>query len=150
MFRPCDVCGVSYEAKRPNSRFCSGTCRKRFSRGVVTLPEVTERETAPVTKGDVHPLASLVPSVDLEVGPVETALLSELTEVERAATALGQAALALARRVDIGRDTGAGLASLVKQLEATVKAATADVKSDQSVLDKRRDDLAARRAARGA
>lgn len=149
MLRPCDVCGVSYEAKRPNSRFCSGTCRKRFSRGVVTLPEVTESEIAPVTEGDMPAVATLVPPSDLEVGPVETALLAELMEVDRQATALGQAALALARRVDIGRDTGAGLASLVKQLEATAKAATANVKSEASALDLMRDELAERRS-RGA
>lgn len=149
MLRPCDVCGVSYEAKRPNSRFCSGTCRKRFSRGVVTLPEVTEGENAPVTDGDVPPVAVLVPPSDLEVGPVESALLAELSEVGRAATALGQAALALARRVDIGRDTGAGLAALVKQLEATRSAATANVKSAASPLDLMRDELAERRS-RGA
>lgn len=150
MLRPCDVCGVSYEAKRPSSRFCSGTCRKRASRGVVTLPEVTESEKGPIAEGDRSPIPVLVPSSDLEAGPVETALLEELAEVERATTALGRAALALARRVDIGRDTGAGLASLVKQLEATRSAALANVKSERSPLDKRRDDLAARRAARGA
>ena len=149
MLRPCDVCGVSYEAKRPNSRFCSGTCRKRFSRGVVTLPEVTGSENLTVTEGDVPPVATLVPSADSEAGPVESALLAELAEVERSTTALGQAALALARRVDIGRDTGAGLASLVKQLEATTKAATANVKSAASPLDLMRDELAERRS-RGA
>jgi hypothetical protein len=134
VLRPCDVCGASYEAKRPSSRFCSGTCRKRFSRGAVPAPEVNE-------------VAVLVPPA--EAGPVESALLAELTAVERAATALGQAALALARRVDIGRDTGAGLAALVKQLEATAKAATADVKSAASPLDLMRDELAERRS-RGA
>jgi hypothetical protein len=129
--RKCDVCGDTYDAKRPNSKYCGDTCRKRAQRGAVTEAEVP----------------TLVP--DLEVGPVETALLAELTEVERAASALGQAALALARRVDIGRDTGAGLASLVKQLEATAKAATADVKSAASPLDRMRDELAERRS-RGA
>ena len=131
MERSCDICGGAYEAKRPNSKYCGDTCRKRASRGAVPADEVP----------------TLVP--DLEVGPVESALLAELTEVERTKTALGQAALALARRVDIGRDTGAGLASLVKQLEATAKAATANVKSDASPLDLMRDELAERRS-RGA
>jgi hypothetical protein len=83
-------------------------------------------------------------------GPVTKSALVTLREVERVDTPLGQAALALARRVDLNRDTGAGLAALVKQFEATLKAATADVKSDQSALDRARDELAARRAARGA
>lgn len=149
MHRPCNVCGTVYEAQRSTSKYCSARCRMRVSRGVVTAPEVTERDITPVTVGDMPPVTVLVPPSDLEVGPVETALLAELTEVERATTALGQAALALARRVDIGRDTGAGLASLVKQLEATAKAATANVKSEASPLDLMRDELAERRS-RGA
>jgi hypothetical protein len=52
--------------------------------------------------------------------------------------------------VDIGRDTGAGLASLVKQLGATLTAATGDVRSGASPLDLMRDELAARRKGRGA
>lgn len=132
MDRNCDICGDIYPAKRPNSKYCGDKCRKRAQRGAVSA---------------VEQVPTLVP--DLEVGPVESALLAELTEVERAATALGQAALALARRVDIARDTGAGLAALVKQLEATAKAATADVKSAASPLDQMRDELSERRS-RGA
>lgn len=145
MDRPCDVCGVLYEAKRPSSKYCSGTCRKRASRGVVTLPEVTKREITPVTEGEVPAIAVLPRPEEVEPGPVESALLAELDEVERTETALGQAALALARRVDVGRDTGAGLASLVKQLEATKNSAMANVKSDKSPLDLMRDELAERR-----
>lgn len=131
MQRPCDVCGEVYEAKRPQSKYCGDTCRKRAQRGYV----VTDTPT-------------LVPdSVD---GPVALAALAVLRESERMETPLGQAALALARRVDVNRDTGAGLAALVKQFEATLKAATADVKSAESPLDRARDELAARRAARGA
>lgn len=135
MERPCDICGEAYEAKRPASKYCSDTCRKRASRGAVATPE------API---------AVLPAPTPEVGEVEAALLVELATAERSTTSLGRAALALARRVDIGRDTGAGLASLVKQLEATAKAATADVKSAASPLDKARDQLAERRAARGA
>jgi hypothetical protein len=42
------------------------------------------------------------------------------------------------------------MASLAKQLEASLKAATADVKSAASPLDQARDQLAERRAMRGA
>lgn len=142
MDRPCDSCGVTYEAKRPNSRFCSANCRKRASRGAPTPTSVTQ--------GDGELVALPVSARESEQGPVESALLTELKTAERDGTTLGQAALSLARRVDVGRDTGAGLASLVKQLEATIKAATADVKSAASALDQMRDQLAERRAARGA
>jgi hypothetical protein len=139
VLRPCDICGTSYEAKRANSKYCSASCRKRASRGAVPLSE-----TVTVLPGGGAGTDAPGP------GPVESALLSELRHAERESSVLGQAALALARRVDAARDTGAGLASLVKQLEATAKAATADVKSADSRLDKARDQLAERRAARGA
>jgi hypothetical protein len=137
MDRPCDVCGQTYDAKRPNSKYCGDTCRKRASRGHVT-------------DSDADLVALPVSAREIERGPVESALFAELAVAERDKTTLGQAALSLARRVDVGRDTGAGLASLVKQLEATAKAATADVKSAASPLDKARDQLAERRAKRGA
>jgi len=101
-----------------------------------------------VTPPDVPHVPVLAP--DPVDGPVTESALAVLRGAEREDSPLGQAALALARRVDLGRDTGAGLAALVKQFEATLKSATADVKSDQSALDKARDELAARRAARGA
>jgi len=142
MERPCDICGDTYEAKRPASKYCSGTCRKRASRGVVKAPDLT--------KGDWGLIALPVSAREIEQGPVESALLAELKTAERDNTTLGQAALTLARRVDIGRDTGAGLASLVKQLEATKTSATADVKSAASPLDRAKDQLAERRAQRGA
>lgn len=141
MQRPCDVCGTPYEAKRPSSKFCSGTCRKRAQRGASTE---TPRTPAPM------PLAAPFGAQSDELGPVEAALVRQLTDVERHQSVLGQAALALARRVDIGRDTGAGLAALVKQLEATVSAAVADVRGQQTPLDAARDELASRRAQRSA
>ena len=135
MQRPCDVCGVEYEAKRATSKYCSDRCKMRKARGAVTKAE-----------GDGVP--KLAPEhVD---GPVTESALVTLRETDRLDTPLGQASLALARRVDLGRDTGAGLAALVKQFEATLKSATADVKSDASPLDNARDELAKRRAARGA
>ena len=141
MQRPCDVCGQSYEAKRSTSKYCSDRCRVAASRGAVTKHVDSIPET---------PVVTVLPDSSEAKGPVEAAALGHLRAVERDATTLGQAALALARRVDVGRDTGAGLASLVKQLEATMRAATADVRSEASPVDKMRDDLAARRAARGA
>lgn len=141
MQRPCDVCSQPYEAKRSTSKYCSDRCRVAASRGALTqhLDSVPEA-----------PVVAALPEPAETFGPVEAAAVGHLRAVERDATTLGQAALALARRVDVGRDTGAGLASLVKQLEATLRAATADVKSAASPVEKMRDELATRRAARGA
>src|SRR5687768_10840835 len=117
MQRPCDVCGESYEAKRATSKYCSDRCKMRKARGAVTRPEAEK-------------VPKLAPKhTD---GPVTESALVTLRDTDRVESPLGQAALALARRVDLGRDTGAGLAALVKQFEATLKSATADVKSDQS------------------
>lgn len=137
--RMCVVCQAPYEARQTKAKYCSSTCRSRASRGVKVAPVVTISDPAPVTDSETDP-----------VGPVESALLSELTEVDRETTSLGRAALALARRIDDGRDMGNGLAALVKQLEATMNAATADVRLEQSPLDRGRDELARRRAVRGA
>jgi ABC-type transporter Mla subunit MlaD len=147
--RASDSCGVLYEAIRPSSKFHSPTCRKRASRGAITPKVVTDSETASVTDGDVPPIGVLPAPAEPEMGEVESALLEELAAVDRTKTSLGRAALALARRVDSGRDTGAGMASLVKQLAATSKDAVADVKSAASPLDRMRDELAERRS-RGA
>ena len=137
MFRPCEVCGVVYEAKRRTSKYCGAKCRVKASRGYVTTPELA----------NVVALGTVVPA-EPEQGPTYAATLRELTEAERHDTALGEAALVLARRVDGGRDTGAGLAALVKQLEATLRSATSGATDEASALDKARDELAARRAKR--
>lgn len=150
MQRNCDLCGTVYEALRTTSKYCSANCRMRKSRGATAPKKVTKRKANRVTKSDPAQITSLPPPDESPTGPIESALLAELTAVDRVSTTLGQAALALARRVDLGHDTGAGLASLVKQLEATKNSATANVKSDRSPLDIRRDELAERRGRQGA
>lgn len=141
MKRACDVCGVTYEAQRTNSKYCTPNCRQRKARGWKP-PDGAARVVA----------LSNMPDLPAEpgVGPVEATTLGMLAEAERENTPLGQAALALARRVDSPREMGAGLAALVKQLEQTLRSATSGVHEDASPLDKARDDLAARREARGA
>lgn len=148
MDRVCVVCGASFEAPTARAKYCSRTCSSRASRGVATRKAVTEGESAPITEGETTQVSILTPPPP-DLGPVESALLAELTEVERESSSLGRAALALAHRVDEGRDLGSALAALVKQLEATKNAATADVKSAASPLDLMRDELAERRS-RGA
>lgn len=124
--RTCDVCGAVYEAKRPNSKYCSPTCRKRASRGAPTAEVVT------------------LPSSKPESGPIETATRAELEAVDRLGSVFGQTALALARKLDTGRDTGAAMASLAKQLESTMSSATEGVTAAADPLD----ELRARRDAK--
>lgn len=83
-------------------------------------------------------------------GRVTEATRLELEEAGRAETALGNGALALAARIDAAQDTGAGLASLTREWRATLGEAVKGVGAAASPLDKARDELAKRRAARGA
>lgn len=126
MLRNCDVCGVQYEAKRPNSRFHSDTCRKRHQRGARVAP---------------------VRAVPTRVGLVEQATRAELDEAGRLGSALGQVAVALAARLDDGRDTGQGAASLSKELRAVMAAALADVTAAADPIDELRSWRDRKRAA---
>ena len=59
----------------------------------------------------------------------------KLDEMGQLDTPLGQATMVLARRLDRpGGDTGAGLASLAKQLAATLAAATGDARPAGDLL----------------
>ena len=121
----CQVCEDTFEAKRATAKYCSGRCRKRNQRAGGAKKAAERREAS--SSG---------------VGSVAAATLLQLQEASRLHTPLGQAALALASRLDISQtDTGAGVASLAKQLEATLAAATADAE----VVDDPIDELKAAR-----
>ncbi len=52
--------------------------------------------------------------------------MAELDAADRTGSAAGQCALTLARRIDGGRDSGAGLASLVPEFRYALAAAVGD------------------------
>jgi hypothetical protein len=138
--RACDVCGGTYEAKRPSSRYCGRTCRVRASRagGVPRVASADEQTAAPDPKPP--PLsATLV-----------TATERQLRDVGRLDTWLGQQALALAGKLSSGRDTASGLAALSREFRATMEEALRGANAPASSLAKHRDELAARRRASGA
>jgi hypothetical protein len=119
MQRTCEVCEEKFEAKRATAKYCSGRCRKRNQRAGGAKKAEERRKAA--ASG---------------VGSVAAATLLELQEASRLHTPLGQAALALAHRLDMSQmDTGAGVASLAKQLEATLSAATADAEVAADPID---------------
>jgi hypothetical protein len=125
MQRACDSCQVVYEAKRRASRFCSERCRKRAQRGHVVALPATEPERPAESSG------------------LRAAVLGELAAAGREQTALGQAALGLAVRIEQGADTGSAVASLVRELRATLAEALADARPVSAL-----DELKARRIAR--
>ena len=115
----CQVCEEPFEAKRATAKYCSERCKKRQHRGGGAA-KAKERGEAR-TSG---------------VGSVAAATLLELQEAGRLHTPLGQTALAVAHRLDMSQmDTGAGVASLAKQLESTLAAATADVEVADDPID---------------
>jgi hypothetical protein len=127
--RDCAVCGASFEAKRPQAKFCSATCRKRSSRGAG--PTAASPSSAPPADG-------------APIGVV-AATAAELSAADRLNTSLGQAALRLAVRLETSTtDTGAGLASLSKELRAVMAQALATAEP----VDDPVDELARRRDAK--
>jgi hypothetical protein len=123
--RTCPVDGTDMSARRPSAKYCSDRCKKRAQRGgtVVALPPAP---TGPVT--------------------VRASVLADLEAAGRVDTPLGQTALVLAERLDARADTGSAIASVAKQLQATLEAATSDATLAVNPLD----ELRARRAQRGA
>ncbi len=142
MERGCDCCGETYEAKTVRSRYCSDRCKRRYHRGA--RPSADGEKAKPKKgrgKKGTKPAAD-TPADEPDrsgVGSTTAAVLLELQEAKRMHTPLGQAALVLAHRLDASHmDTGAGVASLAKQLQSTLAAATADAEVDADEVDELR------------
>ena len=131
--RRCGACTQRLTSTNPRTRYCDSKCRanaaKRRAKGV---PEAIVTVLPTAHAEEVDDQAPEEP----RGGPVFTATLAELVDAERAATALGQSALALARRIDLGVDTGSGLASAVKTLAETLAAATRGARRQETELDR--------------
>lgn len=118
MKRNCDSCAAPYDAQRPNSRFCSESCRKKASRGT--------------SSPHIEPIAA-----DVSAATTRSRVQAELEAAGRADTYLGAAALALADRIDQATAV-MGFAALVKELRATMDAALAGVQQAADPLDELR------------
>lgn len=127
--RQCDSCGKDYAAKRANSRFCSDRCRKRAQRG------------------DVIDLPAREPSGE---GALAAAARAELEAAGVLESFLGQDALRLVSLVEGSKGTDAAMATLNREMRVTMAEALARSKRPDSPVTKMRDELAARREARGA
>lgn len=114
--RTCPVCGGEVTTDNKRALYCGNTCRAKASTARnLGLPAPAPRSLTVVPAETPAGAASSV------VGATK----AELDQAGRRDTALGQAALALAGRIDAGMDTGSSLAAAVKQLQATLAAATA-------------------------
>jgi hypothetical protein len=133
--RHCDTCGKSYEAKRQTSRYCTAVCRTKASRAGVAAPRQS---------------ATVVPLPSRDEGLAERTETT-LRDAARLGTWQGQAALAVAKRIETARmDTGSAYAALHRELRSAMAEALKGVDAPQSAVQKHRDELAARRAKRQA
>ena len=99
----CEQCGTSFVARRSTARYCGPTCRQRAHRG-------TESDTP----GYLPVKVSASPGATSVFAAVATELGEDLSS-----TALGQAALVVAARLDSSAssaDSGSAVASLAKSL----------------------------------
>lgn len=140
MSTTCASCGKGFETTRKTARFCSPACREKARRHRnAGLPE----SVVALVPRDVDQERD-EPPVD---GPVAAATLRELVEAEREDTALGQSALALARRIDMGVDTGSALASAAARHAELLAAATRGARRQETELDRVRRQRDAKRHA---
>lgn len=126
MNRSCERCGKTFQAKRSTAKYCGSTCRSQAS---------TVR-----TDGSVVRLTPVAIVPDDESGLVGTTRRT-LDAAGVLGTVSAQSALLLAARIMAGADGGSAMASMVKQLEASVSAALASVtRADQlDEVNQRRD-----------
>ena len=124
----CVGCGAALGSSSSRAKWCSDACRKR------------------TTRAEDRWLRSKAAAEDAG-SAVADAVTAELVAAGRLETPAGQAALILARRVDMersGLDSGSALAAVVREMRAQLDRALAD----GPVPDDPVDELRARRAAK--
>ena len=104
--RPCDACGVAYEAQTVRSRFCSKKCRSRWGRWFRPPAVVHAPSGEPAPVGQVR--AATLASSSASTGSVRRSARWSWP----------------AGRIDVGGDTAAGLASLAGRWMETLGRAT--------------------------
>ena len=140
MDRACDACGATFAARSVKARFCSDKCRSRarYRREVLGAPEAIAPKPKPKRTRKPKP-------VDSPTGTLG-AVIAELTAAGRLDTSAGQAAVALASRIDQGAESSSGLAALTREMRAAMAEATANVAQAGDALDELRARREARRA----
>jgi len=115
--RTCERCSGPLDSTRQGARFCSSACRKAAWRA---------RQDLPVADAGVPAASRDGLGTDATPGTTVDAVLAELVAAGKADSYLGRAALALALRIDVSTAV-MGFAALVKELRATMDAATEGV-----------------------
>ena len=138
MERDCDRCGQPFAPASKRARFCSVKCRTQATRARAT----GQPESIAKPKRTRKPKAQAADSLTGTLG----AVVAELTAAGRLQTSAGQAAVALASRIDAGAESSSGLAALTREMRAAMAEATANVAQAGDALDELRAKREARRA----
>ena len=134
----CARCAQPFSTSSKRARFCSVKCRTQATRARAQ----GQPEALPAAK----PKRTRKPKpTDSPTGTLG-AVVAELTEAGRLQTSAGQAAVALARRIDDGAESSSGLAALTREMRAAMAEATANVAQAGDALDELRAKREARRA----
>ena len=146
MLITCASCSTDFDARSSRARFCSSKCRTQahYRRTKLGIPET--RDPKPAPKAPAKRRKAQVD--DSPIGTLGTlgAVIAELTDAGRLNTSAGQAAVALASRIDAGAESSSGLAALTREMRAAMAEATANVAQAGDALDELRAKREARRA----
>ena len=168
----CEECGTSFEGKTRRARFCTTACRVRANRRpdkvgqaraeaeeVAAKPArgkrtatkkapakkaAAKRSTTRKSKAPGKPSAPTAPPAPVYDTLAEQVKQS-LTDLQALGTISGMAAVRVAQQIDKGRDSGAAVATLSRELSRLV--GEAKVESAPNRRDKV-DDIADRAAAK--
>ena len=117
MLKACEQCGNEYLAQRSTARFCSDVCRSAATKAKArnaANAQLTADETVVSIVGRKASVKAPRTPPNPGAGGVEKTLTRELGDALD--TSVGQQAVILARRIDSGNDTSAGLVAASKQL----------------------------------
>ena len=135
----CSECGVEFEAVRSSARLCSARCRQKASRRARGENHAEQRSKVvelAARKPSTRQASTAGTTDQRGALSVETRVLTELGDGSD--TAMGQACLLIARRLDDRVDaSGAAVSSLVGRLEKLMDAILSariveDVEADET------------------
>lgn len=136
----CARCAATFTPGSKRARFCAVKCRTQATRARAA----GKPEALPQAKPKAKRKPKTSPAEDAPITGALGAVLAELTAAGRLQSSAGQAAIALARRIDDGAESSTGLASLTREMRAAQAEALSRVESSGDALD----ELRARREAR--
>lgn len=128
------------------TRITCPECKDRFIRSRGSRRIFCEACRPPKGRGDEKvKLENLAPVLEVpSVGRIEAAHLKELEAIDRSESAAGVKALAIARMMDFGLNTGSQFAALSRELQSAMDRAKEGAATKGDSLD----ELTQRRAAR--